>query len=231
MPASGPRMRRSRRACCRSASSAADELRLLLGQERRVADAEVLGVEAVEALVVLVRRSAARARRAAARTSCASARPAARPRRCAAPSRALRPRPRSSATTRVTRPFSFASAASKMRPSSRISSATAAPTRRTSGAISGVGHHQAEVLDRRAEAARRRRRCAGRTARRSRARRRRRCRGSARPADAGSSASASRGRVHRRAILDRLRLVRALGRELADVVAGRERLLARAAQR
>ena len=41
-----------------------------------------------------------------------------------------------SGTTRVTRPFSFASAASKMRPSSSSSSVTARPTSATSGAIS-----------------------------------------------------------------------------------------------
>ena len=49
-----------------------------------------------------------------------------------------------------------------------------------------IRHHEAQVLDRRAEAARSRRRSAGRTARRSRGRRRRRCRGSARPADGGT---------------------------------------------
>ena len=44
------------------------------------------------------------------------------------------------------------------------------------------------------------------------------------------AASAARGGVHDAAVVDRLRLVAALGREFRDVVAGRERLLAGAAQ-
>ena len=118
-------------------TSPPDELRLLLRQERGVADAEILGVEAVEALVELGVGQRTRIGEPPRELLVPARRRAARPRRCAPPWRALRSPPRRRRTTRVTSPFSFASRASKMRPSSRISSATAAPTSRTSGAISG----------------------------------------------------------------------------------------------
>ena len=156
--------------------------------------------------------SAACALRAAARTSCASARPAAR----------LGDSLRSSArfgrdlivrNDARHQPFSFASAASKTRPSSRISSATAGPTSRTSGAISAYAITKPEVLDRRAEAARFAADSHVGTARRSRARRRRKCR-DLRDIGWRHSASASRSDAYL-AVFERLRLVRALGRELA----------------
>ena len=62
MPASGPG------ACwcpLASSTSAPDEFRLSLGQKRRVADAEVFGVEAGEAFVVLGRGDRPRVRQAA----------------------------------------------------------------------------------------------------------------------------------------------------------------------
>ena len=103
------------------------------------------------------------------------------------------------------------------------------PTSRTSGADLGVRHHQAEVLDRRAEAARR--------AADAQIAQRRDLEPAA-DADAVDlrhqrmPAIGERlgGRVHVCAVVDRLRLVGALGGELGDVVAGRERLVARAAE-
>ena len=191
-PASGPGCGgRSGAGCFAVIASASDEAGLLLGQEGRVADAEVLGVEAVEALVDLLRRE----RPALGEAPRELLVPAGDERRAFGDAlrgrRALRRRPGRPARSRVTSPLSFASAASKTRPSSRISSATARPTSRTSGAISAYAITRPEVLDRRAEAARRAADAQVGTARRSRARRRRRCRGSARRSASGSAASFS----------------------------------------
>ena len=108
-PASGPecggRSGVGSSVCIRRAS-ASDELGLALGKEGRVADAEVLGVEAVEALVEFLRGQRTSLQQVDERTSCASARPAARHRRCAARSLSLQPRPghRRRRATRVPSP-------------------------------------------------------------------------------------------------------------------------------
>jgi hypothetical protein len=62
MPARGPECGRQRALI---ACSSSGEFRLSLGQKRRVAESEVLGLEAVEALVVLRRRDRTGDRRAA----------------------------------------------------------------------------------------------------------------------------------------------------------------------
>jgi len=92
-----------------------------------------------------------RERRGDARTSCASAQPEARlgdtlgGRPCLGATSA-------SGTTRVTRRFSFRFGGIEIRPSSSISSATAAPTRCAECRHLRVRHRESEVLDRRAEA-------------------------------------------------------------------------------
>ena len=135
MPASGPGCR-SRGACCRSRRRhRPTNSGFSLGEERRVADAEILGVEAVEALVVLCRRQRPRIGEPA-RELLVPARDERR-----ALGDALRRRARFGGDLGVgndarDEPLLLRLAASKMRPSSRISSATAGPTRRTSGAIS-----------------------------------------------------------------------------------------------
>src|SRR5580765_7467123 len=58
MPASGPGC--ALRVRSGSVTSPPEEVRLALGEKRRVADAKVFGVEAVEALVLLGRRDRAR---------------------------------------------------------------------------------------------------------------------------------------------------------------------------
>ena len=131
-------------------------------------------------------------------------------------------------TTRVTRPFSFASVRVEDPALEQDLERDRGPDQAHQRRHLGVRHHQAEVLDRRAEAAR--------FAADAQIAQRRDLEAAA-DADAvdlrDQRMAAARERiarcVHDAAVLDRLRLVRALGRELADVVARRERFLAGAA--
>ncbi len=189
------------------------KVRLPLGEKRRVADAEILGVEAGEALVVLLGGERPRVGEPA-REFLVPARDQRRASamRCAVASASAATW--SSATTRVTRRFSFASCASKIRPSSRISSATSAPASRDQRRHFRIRHHEAQILDRRAEAARRA--ADPQVAQRGDLE-------TAADADAvdlrdqrmAAGGQRVRRRVHHLAVVDRLRLVRALGRELA----------------
>ncbi len=221
MPASGPRVRRPPSSSAKLAASASRGTpRSHRGSPRCRSSRSTRRAR---------RRTAGADRPAGARISCASARRAGRRRRCARAAACASAATSASGTTRVTSPLSFASAASNTRPSRRISSAIAGPTRRTSGAISAIRHHEAEVLDRRAEAA------DAPQIRRSHS-----AAISSPPptqmpwicATSGCrhAASASRGR---RASCARTRSpapCSRAGRELADVVAGRERPLAGTAQ-
>ena len=141
-------------ACAGQPSSASDEVRLLLREEGRVADAEILGVEAVEALVELGGASAVDASASrCANFLCQRA-------TSGAPSAMRSAVARASAATCVIgddardETFVLRLRASNTPPSSRISSATAATDQSHQRRHLRIGHHQPEVLDRRAEAAR-----------------------------------------------------------------------------
>ena len=124
-----------------------------LGQEGAVADAEVLAVVAAEALVAL-RLGQRRAGLELAQELLVPARHQRRaggdaPRRGVGLGLDLGRRRRRGAPAACPAPR----AAPKTRPSSSISSATARPASCTSAASLGMRHHQAELVDRHAEAA------------------------------------------------------------------------------
>ncbi len=224
MPASGPD------ACGAGVRGAfiADELRLLLREERRVADRGNPRCRSS--------RSTRRARRRVSGRGSASRRANFLCQRATsgAPSAMRSAVARASAatcasgTTRVTRPFSFASCCVE-------DAAFEQDLERDRGSDEPherrhlrVRHHEPEILDRRAEPAR--------LAADAQVAQRRDLESAADTdavdlRDQRMAAGGERRRrcVHHVAVLDRLRLVRALGGELADVVAGRERLLAGAA--